>query len=139
MTVFDVTSSTLVSEALVGRIGAKSGLWIPMIADERVVGVLAVASTDVKRTFTSDELALLQAMAVEAGLSIERLRSAVALSAALGREQAITEIARRVRAELNAADVIRVAREQIQRALQVEHVEILVDGENANVEIDRAV
>ncbi len=137
VTVYDVTSSTLVSKRLVELVGAKSGVWIPMIAEERVIGVVAVVSTDVKRAFASEEISLLQSMAVEAGLSIERLRSSAALSAALGREQAVAEIARRVRAELSADEVVRVAREELRRALHVQQVEISVDSENANVEVTR--
>ena len=38
VTVFDVASSPLPSPRLVERVGAKSGAWIPMIAEERVTG-----------------------------------------------------------------------------------------------------
>ena len=54
-----------------------------MIAEERVIGVLVLASTESKRTFAPDELALLQALASEAALALERLRSEAALSDAL--------------------------------------------------------
>ena len=89
VTVFDIASSPLPSPRLVERVGAKSGAWIPMIADEHVTGVLAVASTDEKRAFKPEELSWLQALVAEAAQSLERLRAASALSAALEREQQV--------------------------------------------------
>ena len=93
-----------------------------MIAEERVIGVLVVASTDAKRAFTAQELSLLQAIAWEAALALERLRSASALYDALGREQAIGEIARRVRAEHDPEGIVRVAREELRRVLRADDV-----------------
>ena len=40
VSVFDVAGSSVVSTPIVQRLGAESGCWIPMIAEERVVGVL---------------------------------------------------------------------------------------------------
>ena len=128
VTVYDVASSPLVSPRLAELVGAHSGAWIPMIAEERVVGVLTVASTDAKRAFPSDELALLQAIGAEAALALDRMRSAAALSDALAREQRISDIVRRIRAEVDPDEVIRVAREELRRALHLDDVEIDVDG-----------
>jgi PAS domain S-box-containing protein len=91
VTVFDVASSPLPSPRLVERVGARSGAWIPMIAEERVTGVLAIASTGEKRAFKPEELSWLQALAAEAAQSLERLRTASALSAALKREEQVNK------------------------------------------------
>jgi PAS domain S-box-containing protein len=131
VTVYDVASSTLVSPRLVGQVGAQSGAWIPMIAEERVIGVLAVASTASKRAFSAEELALLQAIAAEASLALDRLRSAAALSDALAREQRVADIVRHVRAELDPDEVVRVAREELRRALRLDSIEITADGVHA--------
>jgi PAS domain S-box-containing protein len=137
VTVFDVAVSPLVSPRLVAQTGAKSGAFIPMIAEERVIGVLAVASTDAKRAFTSEELALLQALAGEAALACGRIRSAAALSDVLGREQAVAEIARRVRGELDPAEIVRVAESELRRVLQLDSVRLVVGGDEARVEAER--
>ena len=131
VTVYDIASSPLVSPRLVELVGAKSGAWIPMIAEERVIGVLAVASTDVKRAFASDELALLQAVAAEAALALERLRSSSALSDALGREQTVAAITGRIRGALDPDGVLEVARAELQRALLLDHAKIVL-GEAAH-------
>ncbi|MDX6425687.1 MAG: hypothetical protein QOD52_1092, partial [Gaiellaceae bacterium] len=131
VTAYDVGSSTLVSPRLVKQVGAQSGAWIPMIAEERVIGVLAVASTHAKRAFSTEEIALLQAIAAEAALAFDRLRSATALSDALEREQRIADIVRHIRAELDPDEVVRVAREELRRALHLDSIEITAGGVNA--------
>jgi hypothetical protein len=75
VSVFDIASSPLVSRPVADRVGAESGCWIPMIAGERVLGVLSIADIESKRAFTAQELSLLQAIAWEAALALERLRS----------------------------------------------------------------
>jgi PAS domain S-box-containing protein len=127
VTVFDIASSPLVSPRLAELVGARSGTWIPMIAEERVIGVLVASSTDTKRAFAPAELALLQAVAAESALALDRLSSAAALSEALEREQGIADIARRIRGELEPDRIEEVARVELRRALQLDDVEI-ADG-----------
>lgn len=122
--VYDVETSPLVSRRLVERVGAKSGIWVPMVAEERVVGVLVVASTEEKRAFTRDEITLLQALSAEGALALERLHAAKKLSVALDREQLVAAFARRVRAELDPGEVTRVATEELTRALRLDAASI---------------
>ena len=117
VTVFDIASSPLVSRRLAELVGAESGAWIPLIAEERVIGVLVAASTAGKRAFSREELALLQALAAEAALALERLRSAAALSDALAREQAVAEVSRRIRSAHTAEEIVRVAGDELRRVL----------------------
>ena len=136
VTVYDIASSTRISPRLAARVGAQSGAWVPMVAEERVTGVLVFASTDAKRTFPADELALLQAIAGEAALALERLRSDEALSDALAREQLIGGVARRIRAQLDPDAVVGVAREELIRALAPSPVAISVEH-GAHVVVER--
>ncbi len=137
VTVYDVTGSSLVSPRLAAMVGAQSGAWVPMIAEGVVTGVLVLASTDVKRTFGVDELALLQGVASDAALAIDRLRSAEALSDALAREQCVAEIVRVIRAELDPAEIVRVARDELRSTLVLDDVDIRVEGGVAAVTLDR--
>jgi PAS domain S-box-containing protein len=139
VTVYDIAASSLVSTRLAQLVGACSGAWVPMIAEERVVGVLVLASTDEKRTFPGEELALLQAVASEAALAFERLRSASALADALEREQRAAEIVRRIRAELDPGDVGRVAREALRSTLRLDSVAVDVSAGEATVAVERSL
>ncbi len=127
VTVYDIGSSSRISPRLAAMVGAQSGAWIPMLAEERVIGVLVFASTDTKRTFAADELAVLQAIASEAALALERLRSEAALSDALAREQSTAQVVRRIRAQLDPGGVLDVAREELSRALDLTAVSITID------------
>ncbi len=138
VTVYDIASSPRVSPRLAAMVGAHSGAWLPMIAEERVIGVLVFASTVGKRTFPPEELAVLQAIASEAALALERLRAAAALSNALQREQLVAEVVRHIRAQLEPAAVVDVARDELQRSLHVDSVSIAVtDG--AHIDVGRAL
>ena len=80
-----------------------------------------------KRTFAADELAVLQALASEAALALERLRSEAALSDALAREQLTAQVVRRIRAQLDPGAVLDVAREDLARALDLSAVSITIE------------
>ena len=115
--VYDVEASPLVSRRLVEATGAKSAAFVPLVVDQRVIGVLVTATTAELRAFSRDELTLMQALAVEAALAIERTRSAAALDQALARERLVASISRRVRSAQDLTTVMRVAVTETGRAL----------------------
>jgi PAS domain S-box-containing protein len=119
--VFDIGTSTLVSPQLASRVGAQSGVWIPMLAEERVLGVLVAATIDEKRAFTAEELGLFQAIAADGGLAFARIESANALADAVDRERTAAEVTRRVHAQLDPDDVRKVALEELRRVLRIGH------------------
>src|ERR1700693_3329497 len=110
--VYDVAGSPRVNRRLAERVGAKSAVFVPLVADERVPAVLVIATTKEPRVFSADELALLQALAAEAALALDRTRSADALAEALERERLVASIGRKVRSELDLEAVLRVAVEE---------------------------
>jgi PAS domain S-box-containing protein len=107
--VYDVASSQQVNRRLAERSGAKSAVYVPLITEARVPAVLVLATTKAPRVFTGDELSLLQALAAEAALALDRASSADALADALQRERLVASIGRKVRSELGLDDVLRVA------------------------------
>ena len=116
--VFDCSVSPLVSSRLVEAVGAKSGAFVPLIGEERVVGVLVAAPTTAKRAFSTEDVTLMQSLAAEAALALERTRSAGALDEALARERLVGDISRRVRSVEGLADGTRVAVTEVGRALR---------------------
>jgi PAS domain S-box-containing protein len=107
--VYDAGGATPMHRELVERIGAQSVAYVPLVADERVIAVLVLASTHARRAFTSDELTLLQAFAGDAALALARMRSAASLGEALERERMVARIAAQVRSELDTDRLLRVA------------------------------
>jgi PAS domain S-box-containing protein len=117
LTIYDVESSPRVNRRLAERVGAKSGAFVPLISGDRVIAVLAAATTRQRRHFRADEIVLLEALAAESALALDRARSAVQLEEALEREQLIAAIAQKVRSELDIDAVLRVAVDETGKAL----------------------
>jgi PAS domain S-box-containing protein len=109
--VYDVAASARVSRRLAERVGAESAVFVPLVSSGRVHAVLVVATT-VRRVFGKEDLAVLESLAGEAALAVERAQSSSSLADALERERIVGEIARKVRSELDLDDVLRVAVEE---------------------------
>src|SRR5438876_6793411 len=117
--VYDVAGSARVNRRLAERVGAKSAVFVPLVTDERVLAVLVLATTKEPRMFTGDELALLQALASESALALDRARASSALAEAVEREQLVASIGRKVRSELDLEAVLRVAVEETGMGVRV--------------------
>jgi PAS domain S-box-containing protein len=117
--VFDVEGSGRISRRLADRVGAKSAAYVPLMAKERVIAVISLATTRERRAFTTEELSLMQALAAEAATALDRARSSAALARALERERLVTTIARKLRSELDLDAVLDVAVAETGRALGV--------------------
>jgi PAS domain S-box-containing protein len=117
LTIYDVESSPRVNRRLAERVGAKSAAVVPLISGDRVIAVLVAATTRHRRHFPANEIVLLEALAAESALALERARSAVQLEEALERERLIAAIAHKVRSELDIDAVLRVAVDETGNAL----------------------
>jgi PAS domain S-box-containing protein len=118
--VYNASESKIVSRRLVEVTGAKSVAFVPLVAEERVIAVLVAGSVSKPRAFPGEELTLLQAIASEASLALDRTRSNTALAEALERERFVARISARVRSELDIDELLRVAVEETGAALGVE-------------------
>jgi PAS domain S-box-containing protein len=133
--VYDIESSPLVSQRLAKAAHAKSGAFVPLIVEERVIGVLVAAPTQERRAFTPEELRLMQALAGEAAISLDRTRSAHALDQALARERLVGKISRRVRSVHDLDAVTRVAVTETGRALGASRCFIRISDANEKLPI----
>jgi PAS domain S-box-containing protein len=84
---------------------------------ERVTAVISVATLDEPRVFSNEELAVMQTLASEAAVALERLRTSVALEEALARERLLASIARQLRSELDLGAALAGAVEATAHAL----------------------
>ena len=116
LAVVDAMSSPRVSRRLVERAGLRSVAYVPLLVGGRAIGVVVAGSTT-PRVFTFEELELLQALASESALALERLRAAEALAEALEREQLLGRIAYDLRSELNLDSVLDVLVREVGEAL----------------------
>ena len=140
VTVYDVSASPLVSARLATLVGAKSGAWVPMIAEGHVAGVLVVASTDANRAFLAEELALLQAVTGEAALALERLRSREALTVVadenrrrVDQQAALLHAAQVVTGELELEPVLDRLVEEVTKLLDADAADCYLLDRDRNV------
>ena len=94
--VYDAAHSSVVNQRLNAIARVKSCVYIPVRANQDVVGVVFGAVRH-PRVFEDDELARMQAFANKAGLALQRSRATVALGDALEREQLISRVSLELR------------------------------------------
>jgi PAS domain S-box-containing protein len=133
--VYDAETSAVVSRRVVDRIGAKSVAYVPLIADERVIAVLVLGSVAGHRAFGADELTLLQTLAGEAALALDRARTTFALAEALERERFVARLSARVRSELDLDELLRIAVQETASALSVGRCLIRLGGAEGEIPI----
>src|SRR5262245_48223853 len=133
--VYDVRTSKIVSPRLAEATGARSAAFVPLLANERVIGVLVVGTTSGLRAFSSEELTLLRTVAGEAALALDRTRSTTALKDALERERFVARISTRVRSELDVDELLRVAVQETGTALRVDRCFIRLGSSEDSIPI----
>ena len=130
-TVYDAENSRVVSARLAEAVGAKSAAFVPLLVEERVIAVISVATADEPRAFSAEDLALMQTLASEAAVALERVRTSLALGEALARERLLASIARRLRSDLELPAALAAAVEETGRALGASRCAVMTgeDGE----------
>ena len=117
--VYDAESSPIVNRRLNSLAPAKSCAFIPVRARENVIGVV-FAAVRRPRLFDLDELVLMETLASEAGVALERTRAADAVADALERERLISRISRAVRSRRDLDELLQVAVQETAKAARVD-------------------
>jgi two-component system, NtrC family, sensor histidine kinase KinB len=114
----------------VDKSGAKSAICVPLLARERLVGVLTLVHP-VPNSFNEEHLDLMQAIADQASIAVlnARLYSETQRTARI--MSALAEGAAAINTSLEMSDVLRRILSQTMQALQVETVALaLIDSKN---------
>jgi PAS domain S-box-containing protein len=138
--VYDMESSGVISSRLAAAVGAKSAAFVPLLVQERVTAVISVATLDEPRVFSSEDLAVMQTLAAEAAVALERLRAAVALEEALKRNEeqlaqqsALLRAAHVLSSELDLAVVLQRLADQLAELLDADAADCyLLDRERGH-------
>lgn len=109
--------------------GAKSAICVPLLARERLVGVLTLVHP-VPNSFNQDHLSLMQAIADQASVAVlnARLHSETQRTARI--MSALAEGAAAINTSLEMPDVLRRILTQTMQALQVETVALALTDKN---------
>jgi PAS domain S-box-containing protein len=133
--VYDVSGSARVSSRLAREVGAKSAAFVPLVSEGHVIAVISVATTDEHRAFSSEDLAVMQTLASEATIALERTRTAIALGEALTRERLLAAIGRRLRSELDLEAALRSTVEETGLALGASRCFVRLSDESGGLPV----
>lgn len=112
------------------RFGAKSAICVPLLAREKLVGVLTLVHTTVD-AFSNEQLDLMQAIADQAGIAVLNARLYTESQRQARVMTALAEGAAAMNASLRMEDVYQRVLIQTMQALQVETVALgMIEGEN---------
>jgi PAS domain S-box-containing protein len=127
VTVYDTATSGVVSSRLAARVGAKTAAFVPLLVEDRVTAVISVATLDEPRVFSTEDLNVMQTLASEAAVALERLRAGVELEEALERNEeqlaqqtALLRAAHVLSSELDLAVVLQLLADQLAELLDAD-------------------
>jgi PAS domain S-box-containing protein len=108
---------------------SRSAACVPLVARERVVGVLTLVHPQVGR-FTEDDLALLKAIADQAGIAVENARLFAGEQERRRFASTLREIAQTVNSTLEPAQVFTAVLEQLERVVGYDSASIFLLEDN---------
>jgi NtrC-family two-component system sensor histidine kinase KinB len=112
------------------RLGSKSAICVPLLAREKMVGVLTLVHTK-PNSFSSEQLDLMQAIADQAGIAVLNARLYTESQRQARVMTALAEGAAAMNASLRMDDVYQRVLIQTMQALQVETVALgMIEGEH---------
>lgn len=143
--VVDARRESQHSEALSVIVGMRSALYVPLVTSAGVIAVAVVGSVEEVRTFRKEHVDLIQKLANDAAVAIDRSRYAQALREVGENELIIASVARAVRESLEPDEVITVAARELGEQTDAERVAVRmlwseqVDGRECVWTVDGAV
>ena len=102
-----------------------SAVTVPIRLQNQIIGILDIRSADPDRTWTEDEIAVIEATAERLALALENARLFEETSSRAGLEHAVAEITSKIRNTNDPQVMIRTAIEELQRVLGASRVEIV--------------
>src|SRR6185436_1856172 len=108
----------------------KSHLWVPIVAKGRMIGGFAVVWWTRTREFSAGDLALIEAIATQAGVAIENARLFDENRRRVEELSVLHELSRAVTGQLDRAALLESLRGQLARVVDVSNmVVVLRDGQ----------
>jgi PAS domain S-box-containing protein len=132
VTLFDVSAADLRRLArdaehrrLLRQLGMSSAMWVPLIAHDRVLGVISVGVRDGRPRFREADLELLSELARRAALAIDNAMLYRAVERSQTRQAALATIGRLALSGVPQAELFDVAARELADTLGVPFTEIL--------------
>ncbi len=137
--IYNVQESPILSQTIrdiLKERGTESLILFPLLIRGQVVGTVALDLDDPERRLTEDELALFRQLVSQLASAYERVQLLETLSRRAERERLVREITTRLRATTDPQEVIRVALQELRRALGAERAQLLMYAESTSSDGD---
>jgi len=102
--------------------GSKNTLLIPLLVLNQVIGVIGLEQEDPNRSWTDEEIAIAQAAANRAALTLENVRLLEESQRRAAKEQAIFDATARIGSAVNIENILNTTVEEIERVLNSSEV-----------------
>lgn len=106
-------------------------LLLPIVQGDQVVGVLGFESEDGRKTWSADEVALIQSLSEQLMLAAENQRLLDETQRRAAREQLSREATAEMRRSLDVTTVLRTAIRQLQESLDLTEAEVWIETETS--------
>ncbi len=100
-------------------------LAIPIQLRDQVIGTVRVRQNQIGKTWSQDEINIIQAVAERLGLALDNARLFEETSTRAEREHLVSDITTKIRTTNDPQEMIQTAVNELKRALGVTHVEIV--------------
>ena len=128
----DVPGDRRIPASLTEAIPHRSQLFVPIVVNERVIGGVAAVWWERQRDFAEGELALMEAVANQAGVALESARLFAENRRQVDELSVLHELSRAVTGQLDRAAVLDALYRQITRVLDVRHMAVLIHDDAAD-------
>src|SRR5207253_4403957 len=110
----------------------RSHLWVPVVAKDRMIGGFAVVWWDRQRDFSDSDLALIEAIASQAGAAIENARLFEENRRRVEELSVLHELSRAVTGQLDRAALVTALRAQLARVVDVRNMVVVLRADDAD-------
>lgn len=110
---------------LLRRLGVRSALWVPLIARDRVLGVISAGYRDDRRRYTPADLALLEELARRAALAVDNALLYQIVGRGERRQAALSALGERALAGGLVPELLQAAAELLATMVEVPYAEVL--------------
>lgn len=114
--------STILQADLEGNGAGCPTLLVPVKLRGEVIGLIGLESESTNHHWSADEIAIVEAAANQASLTLENARLLAETQRLAERRQVVTEVATRIRETLDIDTVIRTAAQEVQKGLGLPEV-----------------
>jgi methyl-accepting chemotaxis protein PixJ len=118
------TDYSLAHKQLLQRLEVKANLVVPVVAGERLLGLLVAHQCSGTRVWKQSEISYLRELAAQVGLALTGVTLAAQKAAEAERAQLLKDVTLRIRQSLITKDIMQMSVDEVRRAIKTDRIVI---------------